>query len=693
MRHWLSAAVVFAATSFLCVSCPYALTQAQQPAGWQYIHRIGAGYEYFRDYDHIGLDIDEFVSYYMGQPSYQHTQGFAGFNFGNRHLYLGLNYLAEYNLFGWGESVFQWLWKPIVAGSADPLPDYGNFPDNFPLFSVIRMTATANIVFDQTSLPDPFSFIWMYTNLPHPSDQDDSLTGQGFFNFKSWDIVETLPGAEHKRKYSLFPILTHEVQGRTENGNPTDVVDLWEQSLGESAHPISLAMPSEPTVGYNGSGKVFGIPEMGDEHNKFTFDGTLDTNNLDTLRLPIATRIPFLPSGNQQEPGLQTLKHHVDWALTNGELAAGLMPPTKDTGADLITPQYLGMLGLVVTTSLSKHEHFGNFNIQLLVDSARSMQTPQWVGSQAVKAQAFFKPDVSTHPEAADTGTPNWWYYYNQTYPSYAGYTAGEQSYMDYEFGQVYIGEDAPRTKVIPVFDHDIYTGMVKCVGVVTVWGLLAYQFTVAHEWEHWWDAFIGDENGPFMIPWEYNNGEFQDKDFDGLDDAWEDEHHLSSNYYDTCFLTSKLPIAPGYIVPDSEIPAHVAGLGVLIREIQFETWKEDWAGLWSTGSAAGNTSGTRWGFTYPTYSSGISPSPSSAFWGPRNPETYTYWPLPQQPSPLPPNYMQGQHGFPGAMHPWYYQDILGMVWDPLLMRYVWLYSEPYQPILSTFAIYRVKDL
>jgi hypothetical protein len=248
----------------------------------------------------------------------------------------------------------------------------------------------------------------------------------------------------------------------------------------------------------------------------------------------------------------------------------------------------------------------------------------------------------------------------NQVHPSYANYTQDGQSYMNYPTAEIFIGDDAPRCKLIPVFKR--INNQVTCVGVVTVWGILAYIFTVEHEWGHWFDAYEG-----YMIPYEYNEGViFEDKDEDGLWDDWEDIHHLNSNAYDSCGLTNILPVPTGFIVPDSEIPAHVQGLGMLGGLIGL--WEEDWAGVWSTGT----TSGLNWGFSFPTFSRQAgAPALTLMDWGKVNHTTRNYWYT--NPSNIP------------FMHPWYYQPLV-------IGPSGWEYGMPIQT-LPQGSILQVKDL
>lgn len=676
MRCRLSSAVVFSVLFFLLGSCCVSHAQPPYRAGWQDIRRAGVtSYVHDKDYDTTGLVVLEHLQYFSSDPVNLVTNGYAGFGFGNEHVYAGIFGLKEYLLITLGESRFKWKWEPKIEHATQQI-DRENFKGTFPFFVVARMDAHAELANFQGSAADPTMFVSIDSHLPHPSLPSLDLYGPGTFQFNTWDIIEP-EGRDINRYFGLTPTVMHHMVGIDE-GYPTNTGDLWDRRLAESVHPITLDMPpNATTVGaFNGYGKVFGIPVKGDMYNKFMFDGILDGDTgTDTLRLPIATHIPRLPIGNNQTPGLlSTLTSKVDWTLTNGELLAGLQPFTKETSTELITPKTIDVSGLVVKASLSKNPHFGNFKIQLMVDTGGGAGAGEWVGSQHSKFQAFFKPDAYTHPDAITTSTPNWWYYYNQVYPveEFALYSGEEPSRMEYATGIVWIADDAPRSKVFPVFKHDAF-GYVRCVGVVTVWGLLAYIFTANHEREHWRDAFVGDETGTFLLPPEYNEGtgEFIDEDEDGLRDSWEVVHHLNPSAYDSCNLGVYLPTP--LAVPDNEIPAHVAGLKALIDAVGNEnkTWENDWAGLWSMGT----TSGANWGYPFPSLGPAFgSPSFATPFWGEANVNTYTYWPLPQN---APPGYMQSPN-FLGARHPWYFQHF---EWNGLELRY----SVPYQPDLRQF--------
>jgi hypothetical protein len=418
MRHWLSAAIVFAVVPSLCLSYSPAIAQPPYRAGWQELRRPdppATDYVRSKDYDWTGLNVYQSIHYFNNDPFFSSltTGNYAGFNFpANDHITVGFNTgRKEYYLHTTGESLFKWKWEPKVEHRAVAEPDKVdpiNFPGTFRFFTVAKIEAHAMLSITQTSLPDPFVDLTIISNLPHPSVPEMTKLTPGVFQFDTWDIVET-QGNGIDRFFKMKPDLTHLLVGKTATGNPTDVADLWERRLVETVHPISLGMPENafPPI-YNGSGQVFGIPVMGDLYNKFMFDGILDQDGTDTLRLPIGVYIPYTGIMN-------TLASHVDWDITDSsELTAGLLPSYKTVGADLITPNVLGIPGLMVKAAPAKNEQFGNFGVQLIVNAGGATGV-QAVGSQTAKFQAFFKPDAYTHPDAIATGAPNWWHYYNQT--------------------------------------------------------------------------------------------------------------------------------------------------------------------------------------------------------------------------------------------------------------------------------------
>jgi hypothetical protein len=229
---------------------------------------------------------------------------------------------------------------------------------------------------------------------------------------------------------------------------------------------------------------------------------------------------------------------------------------------------------------------------------------------------SLFQPYNKSYPDATADAPPNWFYYYNQVYPSPGDYTSQGVSQAFYSpsgnYGRhsIVIGDDASRPYKIPVFVKSDLG--VHCAGYVTVYGILSYIQTCGHENGHVEMMKVKDS-----VPFPYDKP-FVDADGDWLNDTWEAAHHLSSSSRDTFKIAPLLGIVanpnPATESMDNEVPAHIEALKQVLAKWE-EAWQQDWSG---TGVQAGQ-------------------------WGPKNRDKWHYWLTPAE----------RQNKFP--THPWFF--------------------------------------
>jgi hypothetical protein len=154
--------------------------------GWRDVPREPTGYQYYKDFDHTGLDILQVSLYWSSNDISELSKGYAGFNFGDDTVIpVGYNAQKGYNLMTLGLSRFLFSWEPRLRPLGSPPPNVDPIPHHeFPipsLFCAVGMSAHAKVVFTQSELPHPFVDIMFDSKLPHPADGLKSMTGQGVF--------------------------------------------------------------------------------------------------------------------------------------------------------------------------------------------------------------------------------------------------------------------------------------------------------------------------------------------------------------------------------------------------------------------------------------------------------------------------------------------------------------------------------
>jgi hypothetical protein len=185
--------------------------------------------------------------------------------------------------------------------------------------------------------------------------------------------------------------------------------------------------------------------------------------------------------------------------------------------------------------------------------------------SEPAAAEVFFNGTAANHPNP--DGTPNWYYYYNQIYPSPGTYTTGGSS-TDYHAPNyaIHIGPDAFMDLNIAVFTLAPGAQYPALAGFLEVTGLHTYVQTCSHERGH---QIVFQHGGIYCTLANGDPDPAFTTDGDSVNDAWEITHHLDPTKPDT---TGAYPGARG----DDELLADIQSLNVLLAEKSL--WNQDWA-------------------------------------------------------------------------------------------------------------------
>ena len=247
---------------------------------------------------------------------------------------------------------------------------------------------------------------------------------------------------------------------------------------------------------------------------------------------------------------------------------------------DLVT--YNGFLAHDLPTHNSD---FGNHQVTLKVDG-------QII--DVANIQTYFKPFDSTHPFDLTGPTrgvymPNFYYYYDQVYPSpgeYIAWSPTGTSYTDHIYPfQIHFADDAYSGYSLPVFDTGpilAEPGPIRWVGSVTVPnGILAWVHTCAHEKGH---QDLLQDGG--VYDFSVGGIDAYSHDGDNVYDPWETTHGLDNTKSDSTGAYGGAN-EPG----DNELLADVAALPAVYGNV--DLWNQDWA-----------STGIQYGFLLPSDSS-----------------------------------------------------------------------------------------
>lgn len=349
-------------------------------------------------------------------------------------------------------------------------------------------------------------------------------------------------------------------------------------SLGNDGFPIILAAPYP-----------FGLPQMGDDTNKFVYDGSFSG----VLSLPMSA---VAVGAAQVDAQWLVDTNQVDWAINPA--IDGLQSYTKQAQGASIYPVTNGAGGVTMYEGLPDSEQgFGYKELALKV---------QGNNSQKAYIQIFFPATAQNHPNIFAYPTPNWFYYYNKISPAspavyedipiskcYSDSTSDPEPYHFPKVTGVSIGNDAYQTDAIRVFVPTSTT--LKYDGILYINGIHTYIYTVGHELGHKWDIENGLVNRKFRNSDAWNQG--FDYDGDGVLNSAEEANGLDPEKRDTTDAFG------GDINGDVEVLACIHGLDYLLPNK--DAWKRDWsdAGLQFLGLF-------------------------DQFWGPHNPDpTFSiYW-------------------------------------------------------------------
>ncbi len=239
----------------------------------------------------------------------------------------------------------------------------------------------------------------------------------------------------------------------------------------------------------------------------------------------------------------------------------------------------------------------GNHSVNLLVQGAKT---------QTTKIQTFFNATANNYPGALSSdadgnlsysGIPNWYYYYNQAYPSPGTYSPGAASYYDPSFNQIIISDDAHGSYTVMVFGIDASSRKVQYIGQLPLGGIHNYIEDCGHELGHKYSTTNSIEVYG-------STSAHPDTDNDGLDDNWETRNGFDPNKNDTTGAYAGIPTtSPDYGKGDRECVADIQALGALLPKKSL--WTADWAndglqwGTWNQHNATADPSHPYWPWNF----------------------------------------------------------------------------------------------
>lgn len=583
--------------------------------GWMPQYRPNTSGYNPNDLDWIGLDYTISRTYapgVTGSPSASgkiYKQGGLREGFGTLNSSGPLGDILSVTLSVTGTSEYHWLWTPTNVPSTQQ-PDYNHFPGPA-LFTLGRVSMMLDGLsygllahiqgsisvsgggaqwMDSDSRPDSLDFVG-------PLQQTAGLLSRS---------VLSAGGGNHP-SVQMSPALSatgtaapDRPDGRSTQGGRID------SGLGSDAFPITLSSP-----------QPFGLPQMGDDSNKFVYDGTMPNG---ILTLPLAARVI---GANQADTQWLVDNNKVGWAVHPG--IDGWIPyPQKVAQGDTILPVTNGQSGVALYQGLPDNDaDFGLKEVLLKV---------QGLDSQKAYIQTFFSATAKNHPHPAlfpetdeVTGLPigpgpNWFYYYNKLYSSApARYADTSPSYclaglqfdsqgepIDIDKRQIVkriiIGNDAFSNGSVPVFKRGLF-GMMTFDGLLDIGGIHKYVYVLGHELGHAEDYTTGILNykfNPSKTTNQIGNTGYYgfDEDGDGVTRKAELANGLDPLKPDSTGAFG------GSATGDAEVLACIHGLAKLLPTK--DLWKQDWS---SAGLQYSGLHDPFWGL--------YNPDPMySAYWG-----------------------------------------------------------------------------